>query len=140
MDVSSSYSDRCSRLCFTQDVCLQSSSVKISRDFFFYYLICFHHGKFFKNNCRCHVSDNSSYDKRWRNTNLISLKMSHYYFNCTSASPRIPSHTSSSCVVRDGCAFPDCLGKCHGRQIESWRGGNCGGFDIDLPFIPMHIA
>lgn len=71
---------------------------------------------------------------------LISMRMSHLITLIALSLCRRSLYTLELMRVWVGCAFPGCLGKCHRRQKEKWRGGKSAGVDIDLPFILMHTV
>ncbi len=81
------------------------------------------------------MSDDGSYDKKKQNRHFISTKMSHFITLIALLLCRRSPYTLRLVRGWVGCAFLDCLGKCHRRQKEKER-----GVDTDLPFTLMHIA
>ena len=79
-------------------MCVYSHHPLKSPGGFFIILFGFTMGSFSKITAGATCLITAHMTKGGKNIHFISLKMSQYYFNCTSASPRIPSHTSSSCV------------------------------------------
>lgn len=76
--------------------------------------------------------------QKWQNTHFISMKMSQFITLIALLLCRRSPYTLACGWV--GCAFLDCLWKCHRRQKEKRRGGNSAGVDIDLPFILLHYC
>lgn len=86
------------------------------------------------------MSDDGSYDKKRQNRHFISVKMSRFISLIALLLRHRSPYTLELMCGWVGCAFLDCLGKCHRRQKAKGRGGNSAGVDIDLPFTLMHIA